>query len=376
MKIGIFTFPLQTNYGGILQAYALQKALNAMGHEAWLIDREKKFITQKEIVKILIRVIKKYIFRQKGVVIFLGHKRKREFLITSINTQKFIKENIKPTLKVKRVNDIPIDFFDAIVVGSDQIWRPLYNNKIENSFLSFTKNWRSLKRISYAASFGTSNWEYNKSQTKKCKYFIKKFNAVSVRESSGVNLCKQYFDVEAQQVLDPTMLLDLSEYMKIIESYSKNVEGELFVYVLDKNDEKQRLIDTISDEYGHTPFYASTDNQKADLDIRITTPVEEWIKSFYSAKFIITDSFHGCIFSILFNKPFIACGNIKRGLSRFESLLKLFDLEDRLITSVSELTEEKIFVEIDWKKTNRILEKQRQNSLNFLNIALHGDAKN
>jgi hypothetical protein len=373
MKIGIFTLPLHTNYGGILQAYALQKVLRDMGHEAWLINRERNFKLplSKAPFVYLRRLIRKYLLFRKDAVIFLEKKKRKEYSVISVNVQKFIKQNMQPIMAIMHVNDIPKNFFDVIIVGSDQIWRPRYNKpKIENAFLDFTKKWNFVKRIAYAASFGTSNWEYSKLQTNKCRKLIRKFDAISVREASGINLCKEHFNVDAQLVLDPVMLLDALEYVELAKKERGGVEGELFVYILDSNKEKHSGINIMSQTLNYKAFYASTDNSKANLDKRITIPVEEWLKSFFLAKFIVTDSFHACIFSVLLNKPFIVYGNLERGLSRIQSLLKLFELEDRLIINLNDLSYNKINATIDWEKTNRILEEYREKSLQFLKTNL------
>ena len=374
MKIGILTLPLNTNYGGILQAYALQRILNNMGHDVLFIDRELhfNFWSNKRLLLILRRTMKRFLFGQKDIIIFLERKKRKEFKIISVNTQNFIKHHIKPFLSIKRVSDIPKNYFEAIIVGSDQIWRPCYSiPRIEEAFLSFTNNWVSLKRVSYAASFGTVDWEYTKVQTKRCKSLIQKFDSVSVREDSGADLCKRHFKVEAELVLDPTLLLDPKEYVRLIAGYSGQIRGDLFVYILDINEDKQKVIDTISDKFNYTPFFTSTDNPKVDIKDRITKPVEDWIKSIYNAQFVITDSFHACVFSIMLNKAFIVYGNSERGMARFQSLLKLFKLEDRLITSFNELTKEKMFSQIDWEKTNQILNKYKDKSLRFLKKSLH-----
>ena len=97
--------------------------------------------------------------------------------------------------------------YDAFIVGSDQVWRPSYNQHLEQAFLNFTENWKNVKRIAYAASFGVDNWEFTKKQTKECKRLVQKFDFVSVREDTAVNLCKEHLGIEATHVLDPTLLL-------------------------------------------------------------------------------------------------------------------------------------------------------------------------
>src|SRR5690606_15864360 len=111
---------------------------------------------------------------------------------------------------MKALNNIG---FDTYIVGSDQCWRPKYSPNITNYFLDFLNDKQNVIRISYAASFGTSDWEFNEPETKMCRDLIQKFDAVSVRESSGIELCQKYLDKEAQHVLDPTMLLELDDYI-------------------------------------------------------------------------------------------------------------------------------------------------------------------
>ena len=368
MKIGIFTLPLNTNYGGILQAFALQKVLKKLGHEAWLINREQLFkLSLKEVPKVYLRrIIRKYLLFRKNAIIFLEREMRKQYPLQSINTQSFIDKYIRPSLLVNNVGQIPVNFFETIVVGSDQIWRPRFNkSKIENAYLNFTSNWSSLRKIAYGVSFGTDEWEYSKLQTKRCKKLIREFDAVSVREDSGVELCHRYLDYNAEWVLDPTMLLDVSEYITLIETYPLKHKGEIFTYVLDTSEDKQKAILKVSQILDYSTFDMNLFGKKTYSKL-VVSPVEEWLVSLYQAEYILTDSFHGCVFAILFNKPFIAYANRVRGLSRFQSLLKIFKLEDRLVENSTEITQEKITAKINWKITNQILIEQKEKSLDFL----------
>ena len=205
---------------------------------------------------------------------------------------------------------------------------------IENAYLSFTKGW-NLKRISYAASFGTDKWEYNDEQTLHSREALQMFDAVSVREENGVKLCKQYFDVDALHVLDPTMLLDVNEYIELFkQKQTPKSKGNLLNYVLDETDEIESLIKKVASMKKMVPFAVNNpyegDNTKP-LNQRIKPSVEAWLRGFYDADFVITDSFHACVFSIIFKKQFIVIGNKERGMARFGSLLKMFGLEERLV---------------------------------------------
>lgn len=337
MRIGILTLPLHTNYGGILQAYALQTVLDRMGHEVVVVDAPKlsylpiwkwPFSYPKRIISYILR---------KSNIIFYERYYNQTYPIISQHTQKFIDEYIN-RIEVQNFNDLKEEDFDAIIVGSDQIWRPKYYKKIENAFLDFAKMWK-IKRIAYAASFGTDEWEYNAKQTKTCKKLIKLFDAVSVREDSGVILCKKNLEVDAVHVLDPTLLLNTNDYIRLFKE--KNIpqsQGDLLCYILDETQEKTNFINKVANEKNLKPFRvnAKVEDYGAPLNERIQPPLEQWLRGFYDAELVITDSFHACVFSIIFNKPFLVLGNKKRGVARIKSLLKLFALEDSLIVSYEE----------------------------------------
>lgn len=367
MRIGILTLPLNTNYGGILQAYALQTILERMGHKVHIIEKEKQslsisiykmpFTYGKRIAKNLMG---------KKAPIFYEQKYNREQPIIRQYTDQFIEKYIHVT-KYKNFSDIKESEYDTIVVGSDQIWRPKYFrvDKIENTFLKFAENWK-IKRIAYAASFGTDKWEYTKKQTSICGELLKKFDAVAVREESGVQLCKEHFRVVAQHVLDPTMLLEKEDYIKLFEANNTpKSQGNLLCYFLDESDEKKELIKRVAEEKGLTPFNvkSKSDDINSPISDRMQPPIEQWLRGFFDAEFVVTDSFHACVFSILFNKPFIVYGNKKRGLSRFESLLNIFGLKNLMITNISEYKSGNI---IKWENINEILVSNRKKAFDIL----------
>lgn len=368
MKIGILTQPLKTNYGGLLQAFALKKSLNDLKHEVWIVDRDYPKIGTKQK---LINQIKRLIPLSN---ISFSPNEIENSVITE-HTNYFKEKYIQPTTR-KYHNSVEMlelnSFgFNAYVVGSDQVWRPKYSPCITDYFLDFVSDECKVKRISYSASYGVDDWEFTEEQTKNCSKLTKKFNAVSVREASGLNLSEKYLGVMATHVLDPTMLLNVDEYIKLIKEEEEELtsEGNLMTYVLDITREKEMFIEEVAKNLNLTPFTVMQKHKlsrKAKIDNAIFPPVTKWLKGFFNAKFVITDSFHGCAFAILFNKPFIALGNRKRGIARFTSLLKMFDLEDRLITDHFAFEEDIVKGEINWERVNEILSKHRSRSLNFL----------
>ena len=362
MRIGILTLPLHTNYGGILQAYALQTVLERMGHEAVVIDKQYTFKISflKKCFAYPKRAICKYILGDKRAII----RWEKENNIVRQYTQTFINKYIR----CYKVNDISLlnkEDFDAIVVGSDQIWRPIYYPTIEHAYLDFASSW-NIKRIAYAPSFGVDTWEYSEEQAKNCKALVKKFDAVSVREQSGVELCEKYFDVDAVLVLDPTMLLNAEDYIELFRaSDTPQSEGNLLDYILDRDDDKETMIRQVATKANLKPFRMNSrvENPTAPLEERVQPPVEKWLRGFYDAKLVVTDSFHACVFSILFKKPFVVVANRERGLSRIESLLGYFGLTDRIVCNASDAMN---LSDIDYGAVDEMLELMRVKSNGFL----------
>lgn len=365
MRIGILTLPLHTNYGGILQAYALQTVLERMGHDVCLIEKKRQPL-RLPLWKAPLSYGKRIIKNLTGhpFPIFYEQKMNREEPVVRQNTDKFINKYIKRRI-VDDFSDIRGTDFDAIVVGSDQIWRPKYFPEIEHAYLDFTEGW-NIKRIAYAASFGTGEWEYTSEQTRRCRDLLRLFDAISVREDSGVNLCREHFNVEARHVLDPTMLLTPEDYISLFEvDKTSKSKGTLLCYILDETPQKTTMINKIAEEKNLVPFRVNSkvENPIAPLSERIQPSVEQWLRGFFDAEFVITDSFHASVFSILFNKPFIVVGNNGRGVSRLNSLLGMFGLKELLYTK--DLKKTKYF-DIDYLNISDKLNNLREQSISFL----------
>lgn len=369
MKVGVITLPLHNNFGGILQAYTLQKVLRDLGHNAVLIDKSRYVSLGPWYIKYPIYIknaILKFIMRQKVEVRPDVEINKIPKTIAQ-HTEPFINKYIK-RIYTKDFSNIKKNKFDAFIIGSDQVWRPRYfGQRIENAYLDFAKEW-NVKRIAYAASFGAEEWEYTNEQTCTCSELLKIFNAVSVRESLAVEFCKERLGVKVEHVLDPTMLLTKENYINLFNvAGTTQSEGDLFCYILDNNPENSNIIESIARERNLNPFYVNSryEDPNAPLEERIQQPVEKWLRAFYDAEFVITDSFHACVFSIIFNKPFIVFGNKERGMARFESLLNMFGLEDRLVSSLNE-TKTVLEKPIDWDRVNNIHKRLKKESVFFL----------
>ncbi len=376
MKLGILTQPLHANYGGLLQAYALQTVLTRLGHDVEILNRE--YVVCKPAAKSMKQRIKSFI--KDTLCFFTGQRIYRPIPEDKIayirqNSNRFIQKyhhkspDFFTTQELKTYAESK--GFDGYVVGSDQVWRPCNSPQITNYFLDFVSE-EPVKRIAYAASFGVDYWEYNEKDTFACAQLVKQFDAVSVREDSGIDLCRKYFDIKARHVLDPTLLLESIDYMRLAEIEKEpQSEGDLFCYVLDNTRAKADLINEIGCKYSLKPYYCNYKGPELHYAIghladSIYPPVTKWIRSFMDAKMVIVDSFHGAVFSIIFNKPFWIIANPKRGNARFISLLKIFGLENRLI-NIEDKSSVDWTASIDWEKVNEIKKHWQQLSLDFLN---------
>lgn len=370
MKIGILTQPLHANYGGLLQNYALQQTLVRAGHEVETIDWGGGSGLRAMLYRMKVRVLHAFLPNRFPPLKYKPND--KELATIQRNTNHFINTYINHTEAMHSyeefVKQASKGKYDAYVVGSDQCWRPCYNAFLPSMFLDFVQD-KHVKRIAYAASFGTDNWEFTLQQTNVCAPLAKKFDLVTVREDSGVKLCKENLGVDAVHVLDPTMLLTKDDYIQLIEKEKEpKSNGTLFNYILDPDEKKSAFIQKVAKAKGLKAFQVlpkcqtetrTKDDVKNRIEDCVFPGVTTWLRAFMDADMTIVDSFHGMVFSIIFNKPFWAISNVSRGMSRFTSLLKMFHLEDRLLDA-DNLDEVDFSKPIDWTMVNEILEEKRR----------------
>ncbi|WP_218599661.1 polysaccharide pyruvyl transferase family protein [Polaribacter sp. NJDZ03] len=360
-KIGVLTLPLKGNYGGVLQAFALTTFLKENGFDAYLVDRQWNQ-TQKNL---------KYYIQK---IIY------HNLLIGKV--KKFNKKWINPkTFEIRsqeRMLDLNNEGFDAFVVGSDQVWRVEHTGGVKNNyFLDFIKD-KNVKKVAYAASFGKDSVDGTEESLNEISSLLKQFNAISVREESGVKICSETFDVKAAHVLDPVLLLNSDDYLPIIDKSSPKLVNTMTTYVLDASKVNNDIIsdaaaalnlEAVSINYKKDPGLLLK-NKSLDFYNYIYPSVSNWLRGFRDAEFIITDSFHGTIFSILFKKQFLVIGNERRGLARFNSILSKLGLMDRLITSKNPYNKEMLFKKINFNEVQELLNKEKVASKSFLLSAL------
>lgn len=358
MKIGIITLPLLGNYGGVLQNYALQKVLIQLGYDPITLELMSIRTSSKNIIYQFINLTK-YIFG-KSTRPFLPFAPYRpnpkinEFVEKHLETTNTLLNSF-PSLLLKKLN------IRTIIVGSDQVWRPKYNACLSNMYLKFC-NSDKITKIAYAASFGTSEFEYNESQQQECSKLLVDFQSVSVREKSGLNILGKLGYHHGIQVLDPTLLIGKDGFDRLLScTITPDENPYLGCYILDNNQELNNVIQKISIDYklNNIKVFRETNDGFGPL---------EWIASIKNAKLFVTDSFHGTVFCILYHIPFITYINSNRGADRFMSLLEPIGLLEHLISDISDL--KKFNMDIDWDKVDRTINNLRNKSLSFLNKSL------
>lgn len=375
MNVALVIFPFHPSHGCILQTFAIYSKLKEMGHNVTIINRRNQSISDIAAFKRGISNLKSWMRgTYRGPVFYSG------------NAPKAIMQNLQPFIDTVFGEDVKTvysrqetcglaqsDSFDAYIIGSDQVWRPKYVPDVYHYYLDFVPEVSKARRIAFCPSFGTDKWEYSEEQTERCKLLIGRFNRVAVREDSGVKLCEEMFNRTAVHLLDPTVLLKPEEYSKAVSLNSHEIpDNILSYYYLDNTREKLEILHRISQVLGskENRINTETENRNAKLRDRIAPSLQTWIGGFAKSRFVVADSFHATMFAILFNTPFITVANKERGLSRFESLLKTFELEERMVTSIDGVTDDLIQATIDWERVNNSLQNERERSMDFIITSL------
>lgn len=318
-KVAIVTMNLHYNIGTALQAYAMQKVISYAGYESEVIT-----------------------WARNDRLPFCD---------------KYIKMRILPSANA--FTQIKETDYDIFVVGSDQIWRKnttkndYKNDYIKYPFLGFTNKWNKV-RFSYAASFGLggNSWQYTNAENDEASEILKQFNAVSTREITSVEDCANKLKIKVSQHIDPTMLLSKEDYLELCQSIPIDDTNYVFKYILQNTDDKNKFINNTATNLG---YEIKTSNKNSVLD---------WLAKMRDAKLVITDSFHGVIFSIILQKPFIYWNGRDGGNIRFDTLEQLFNIKHRQITNNFIISPEVL------KKQNIDLTELRNDSLNYITANL------
>ena len=367
MKIAILTYPIHSNFGFIMQAYALQVHIRKLGHVPVTINVQPQKVRTINKIK---QTIKDFINTFKGKdnsCFFRSWPTYQQQQFMDQNTNMFVKEYLSLTLPVSSKQDFfreDIQSFDSYIVGSDQVWRYAYINDITTYFFDFLPD--DKPRMSYAASFGISDFDYSKKSENQCRNLISKFDIVSVREFDGVKICKDKFGVNAIKVIDPVFLLDKMEYSSLAQKGKKlSLKKYLFSYILDVNEEKRQFVKDLSCQLGlevvnllPEKFYM---RGSENIEQCIYPPICDLLRGFMECEYVVTDSFHGTAFSIIFNKKFTVFSNNYRGNSRLNSILSTFSLESRLYSKFHDRNEK-----LQYDNVNNLIKEQRHFSSKVL----------
>ena len=383
-KVGILTFShtKNMNFGAMLQSYALYTAIKGMGFEPYIIDWKikKKFtfslnnINKDTSAYIYIKAIIRRVVGVSLTPLFnfisrkLGEKPFFEF------SEKYI-PNKSISVKKKSLSKLN-GFFDFFVVGSDQVWRYKSCPDIHTFFLDFVDD--AKVKVAYAASFGIDTWsEAPDEVTKEIYHLIKRFKSISVREDKGVDICSSSFDVAATHVLDPTLLLNQSNYTQIIKygNFLDGVKSDFIATMLLDNVDNDGFNKKLS-KISQRPIINIKGTELKVIGRRFVkyNTIPHWLEMIQTANFIVTDSFHCAVFCLIFEKPFAVIINKERGSSRLESFLSFFNISNILFRSKDEFLSSKIWLsKINYDAINRKLKEERIKSMQFLTKALSDD---
>jgi len=378
-KVGILTLSHtdNKNYGAMLQSFALYTMIQNLGCKPYIINwkfKQKRTLTYNDIsseskIQYLYLCIRRFFGVKLGSVIqsissLFGEK---PFIIFS----EFFLPN--KTVRVTRENIAELNNeFENFIVGSDQVWRAT-SPDLYAFFLDFVND--SHRKISYAASFGIDQWnEATDEVTEEIRKLIKRFDSVSVRELSGVEICDSIFDVQAQFVLDPTLMLSINQYRPIFESESdEDLRDKDYIACMILDSKSSESICRSMNEKLSLPAISirGKDITVFSLTFIRYNTVARWLNFIRHAQFVVTDSYHCVIFSILFKKRFAVIAHKKRGIARLESLLNLLNLKDRLFKDEDAFMNSKIWdQEIDFNRVEIILDCERQKSIEFITNSL------
>lgn len=346
--IGVLTLRLLVNYGGVLQNAALHKVLYKLGFFPVTIPYSHPMHLNTWALESgggMMRLAYKI-----GLLRFLtilqdntpGWLRGLRWLgIDSLRMAgrgHLIRRFIKKHICMSHYCGCPINARDvarigawAYVVGSDQVWRYSMSRDKRPFFCHFLPREVRSRCISYAASFGVSHWDWPDDMTRECAKLAPEFRAHSVREEDGVDLCRKYLGVDAKWLPDPTFLLTRDEWNALRGNVSYDSQSPYIAYyILDMTPQKQVYLEKLAAKMRcrlvNCKYDASLSSDVEKDAVPDFRSVEEWLKVIEDASCMITDSFHGMVFSVIYNVPFLCFGNEGRGSARFSSLCRKLNL--------------------------------------------------
>lgn len=366
MKIDIITLHRVVNYGSVLQTYALQEVFKDKGNEVEIIDyypERLHIMGMTKRIKDKSEKLKNNILWRNLCRIIMFPSYIMRFWVFRKFLKKYINLTPKTYYKAEELYD-DIPEADIYCTGSDQVWNSGWNEKIETPFfLDFVP--ANKKRFSYAASFGKSSLEeWEKKQTKE---MLSKYSDISMRELSGVKILEE-LGLKGINVLDPTLLLNKKEWMKIASNKYKD-KRYVLVYNLNRNKKIDKYVEKLAKEKNLEIFYISYALHEVIKKgkMKCNVCVEDFLALIANAQYVVTDSFHATAFSINFNTQFMIVFPEKYS-TRVESILKVTGLESRIVKDYLNisLADEKI----NFENANNKLEEQRRIANEYIEKAI------
>lgn len=347
MKVSILTYHDEDNYGATLQAYATYRAVKELGYTPEIINLH---MAHRE------GILSKMIF---GLKRFRFNRFRAKYMPNKTRVYSSLKELQKDPPKS-----------DVYLVGSDQTWNPVISKEYALAyFLDFGCD--DMKRVSYASSFGTSSWtDSDFAKKENVKRLLSRFSTLLIREDKGVEICKNEFGLGATQVVDPVLLFP--SYPELTGRIKQS--DDIVVYKIKNDAEFYRRAVVLGQKMSCDVRSIGSMRQLKGIKTAYPEKIENWIANIASAKYVFTDSFHGTVLSLLYHRQFVIYAAEKEKLSRITSLLKLVGLENRLFTKEDNMDEIQrvLTVPIDYTEVDRILNRQRAESIDYLRKALDG----
>lgn len=334
-RINLLTIHYGMCYGAVMQTYATCKLLEEVGHIVTVINlvhpRCKKTYLDWRKLPDLIREFQFYLF-------------KRKFFSTM-------------TRKGYTMDDITLPDADVTMVGSDQVWnRDITADFGTTFYLDFVPN--TQKKIAFCSSFGKSEWNEDAEYTEILKKEFSKFDAISIREKSGVEIMKNIFGLSSINLQDPT--IGYGKFEELV--YNKKKQAQIFTFMLNTSIDAQLKAKHIANELG-LPLY-----RKNFINRYLFSGPRHWLTNIHNAEYVITDSFHGLALSIIFHKQFfVFCADPKK-FTRLKSLLDLLGLSNRYIDSIEDFNTRKseLLAPIDYTAVDSILTSERDKFKEFI----------
>lgn len=359
MKVQIITRHAVPNYGSFLQAFATQKAIESCGAEAEIVNYIRKDEKTKNVAKALLpyskyadssNIKKAAYYVIQTINIFFADKRFSSFRKKYLNqTKEFNSHN-----ELKSAPDA-----DIYCTGSDQLWGPIANDAYDSAYFL---DYKEGKKISYAASFGSA--EVDEKLLLKEKEMLEKYSGITVREESAVNLLNK-IDINSRRVLDPTLLMNASQWDKALGVKHDKHEKYVLVYQIHANAEMDAYAEKFAKKAGLTlirvtpTIYQALRSGKTEL---LPSP-GEFLNLIASAQYLITNSFHGTAFAIQYHVPMV-CISSGKTMTRIDNILNLVGFSNRILSSYDDFSY--IGKRMDFTESDKIISAEREKSKSIL----------